>query len=271
MNYNSDQLCEIYYLYHVYDSECIKDIENKYPELLKYNDALRSICFRLEIFRGEYPEFYEQRYHFSHFPFSVIHHNTSVYCMSEVLKMISRISEDKLSLIDSPLLSGVSMAYRHRYTDKLKAVLTPTEAAEEDLYEYISNIELMLSDETCGYPFNEIKYNDLYLIPKKQLEFYRYAEEHFKNTTRPHIFVDMIIAYFYAHLEKYDYNYDNLSLLIQKFQENAFDYINEYDSTHEKRYDLLGGLIVNDMEVYHFVESIIDRLLDDKSIIRRKK
>ena len=79
----------------------------------------------------------------------------------------------------------------------------------------------------------------------------------------------MILAYFYSHLEKYDYNYDNLDLLINNFEERALEYINEFDTIYGKRYDILGGRMISDMEVYEYISSIVDKLLSEKNIIRR--
>ena len=82
MNYTEEQLCEIYYLFHNYDSKCIEDINTKYPELLKYASILRHICFELEIFKYEYTVFFGGEFKTGKLKFSVEKQDGDVFWVS---------------------------------------------------------------------------------------------------------------------------------------------------------------------------------------------
>ena len=260
MEYNSKQLCEIYYLYKCYDTESIELLYSDYKEILKYSNILRTFCTSVELFRGEYPDWYSDRYNFQSVPFFVTHHNLSIYSMSELLKTLSLINDDKLPLINNDLIRGVSKSYSYLFVDKLKMILTPSQMAEENISRYVTDFELMLFDELDRTTFSEVYYNRLNLLYCRRLNYLKYSNTHFDDDYRPHLFADMIIAYFYSHLEKYDYNYGNLDLLLLQFQANAINIVDDYEKDHKDLRD--------EVSIYQYIETIADNLLDVNCIIR---
>ena len=166
MNYNNKQLCEIYYLFHEYDQECVKQISNDYPELLNYSNILRMICFQLRIFVGEYPDWYESRYYFTHLPFTITHHNISVYTMSELFKVLAQLKPEQLSFINDDFIRGIGSHYSHLFIDKFKMAVVPSQMVEENTHQYIDDFELMLSDELWNLP--RIEYNGLNNISENE-------------------------------------------------------------------------------------------------------
>ena len=202
---------------------------------------------QIEIFCKMYPEYLEFK------PILALIARYTQCISSIALKKIIEILEEvkkagKISFIDELLIKEVFYGQKlssPRHLDEFACFVLPEKMAEDNLSVYLYKFG---SFWDCNSEYNNIK--RFKILEENGM---KYGDKWSKFPMIPFI----LCAYFYAHLEMFNYDYDTLVTILNNYFDNYRDYIDIYSLSTNKPF-----LYEN---AYHYIETIIGDLIINKT------
>ena len=274
--YTGDELRDIYYLFHEHNSD-YEDIRNtRFPELMKYQDILYSVLFKVYLFKGNYPDFYFNSHTFMGHGYprdiEIYSYNDGVWFVSYLLDILFHIKDEDLPLIDKQVMDLLEWNVEDNILYKLKSILLPKEMLEERPHLYTENMRLHFGqDATPGYHKN-ILYRNLNVYDTTMIEFRR--KLNYTYDVKDVDFFYMILSYFYANSEKYNNDYHLLDNMLLNFYDKDEEYRKRYDDSYpyegnyNRRYE-------DSVSIYNFIceieSELVKEITDSKKILTEDK
>ncbi len=263
--------CDIYYLFREKKLKHKELIMERYPKLMKYWPILHGVLSKVQLFENLYPGWHEGSEYFikaykytdnfdDYLPDNKKIENSDKF-VNDLLMMTYKIPDEALPLLDEEFFERISNSYRHSILSKVKAILLPSDAANDCITDYLDNFMVFISDESHLTQNYDLKYNNLYMIHNKDLLLMRLAitidDSHFIE------FMHMILAYYYAHLEDFDYNIDNIDIIINRFISEYNRYLlgyQEFAVKKDNNFTKKEYVVYDNYSIYSYLERIIPLL-----------
>ena len=198
-------------------------------------EMIKSLCIN----HPEYMDFYEI---LSLIVLNV--ENISSISLSKLIEILEKVRfNGKLNLIDEKLIKCLFYGQKVimlNDLDEAMSLLLPEEMVKNNLHIYLNKFGL--------YWNNDFNYNGINKFKKLEDNNIKYSSNWSKFPILPFI----ICAYFYANLERFNYDYDSLINILNNYFYSSEEYIDIYklSSNNPSSYE----------NAYYFIETIIDDL-----------
>ena len=198
--------------------EIINDLCIKYPKYADFHDILCIIVSNVR--------------------------SISLIALEKIIPILEEVrSKDKLKFIDEKVLKCLFYGQEIKTFSDLNemiSLLLPEEMCNENLSAYLNKFGLFWD--------SNVNYNGLNNFKKLEDNSIKYGDEWSKFPILPFI----LCAYFYAHLEDFNYNYDLLIDLLHNYFLNIDEYVDIYKLSNDNPSSYENA--------YYFIELIIDDL-----------